>query len=247
MPDTPNAVLISGGSKGLGLSIAQHCLYAGWRVGTFSRTATPEIRRLVKQYPDALHYFEGDMADPGLADRAVGEMKSRFGGMNALINNAAIAHDGLLATLSPERIVQMVQINVVSSLLLSRACSREFLRLPVTSVKSIVSISSIASLNGFKGLSAYAATKAALLGMTRSLARELGPTKVTVNAVLPGFLATDMSKSLTSEQQEQIARRTPLGRLGTGDDVAPLVTFLIGPGGRFITGQSFIVDGGSSC
>ncbi len=247
MSKQEQAVLISGGSKGLGLSLVQDCLRRGWRVGTFSRRATPAVKKLAQEYPEAFHYFEGDLSSAALPAEAVQQMKARFGRLDALVNNAAIAHDGLLPTFPPERIAELVHVNITAGLQLTRECAREFLRMPAEVPKSVIQISSVVGITGFRGLSVYAATKSAMLGFTRSLARELGPANITVNAVLPGFLETEMSGSMSDSQRNQITRRTPMGRLGNGDDVAPLVAFLMGPEARFITGQYFVIDGGASC
>jgi 3-oxoacyl-[acyl-carrier protein] reductase len=130
---------------------------------------------------------------------------------------------------------------------MSREVTREFLRMPKSRPKWILNISSIVGLTGFRGLSVYSSTKSAMLGLTRSLARELGPANIVVNAVLPGFLTTEMSSSLEVDQRNQIVRRTPLGRLGNVEDVVPVVRFLLSPDSRFITGQYIIVDGGATC
>ena len=239
--------LISGGSKGLGLAIVEDCLRQGWFVATFSRSKTPRMDHLSAEAPGRFLYLSGDLADPEFPAFAVQQTKNAFGRLDALINNAALAFDGMLATMPPASIHQLVQTNLTSALLLSREAAREFLRMPRSRPRWILNISSIVGLAGFRGLSVYSSTKAALLGLTRSLARELGSANVVVNAVLPGFLVTDMSSSLEASQREQIVQRTPLGRLGQVEDVVPLIRFLLNPEGRFITGQCVIVDGGATC
>jgi 3-oxoacyl-[acyl-carrier protein] reductase len=198
------------------------------------------------EFPNRFLHFRGDLSDPEFAEDAVHQTRSAFGSPNVLINNAALAFDGVLATMPASSIQQLVQVNLTSTLLLSRACIREFLRMPATAPKWILNISSIVALSGFRGLSVYSSTKAALLGLTRSLARELGPSNTTVNAILPGFLITDMSSSMEGPQRNQIIRRTPLGRLGEVADVVPVVQFMLSPGSRFITGQCIVVDGGAT-
>ena len=239
-------VLVSGGSKGLGLAIVEDCLRQGWSVATFSRSGSQRMDELSAEAPGCFLHFCGDLADPEFARFAVQRTKAAFGGLNVLINNAALAFDGVLATMPPASIQQLVQVNLTSTLLLSRECIREFLRLPAKAPKWILNISSIVGLSGFRGLSVYSSTKAAMLGLTRSLARELGPANITVNAVLPGFLITDMSRSLEGGQRDQIVRRTPLGRLGEVKDVVPIVRFLLSSDSRFVTGQCIVVDGGAT-
>jgi len=240
-------VLISGGSKGLGLAIVEDCLRQGWSVATFSRSRTSRMDELTASTPDRFLHFCGDLSDPELPSLAVQKTRSAFGGMDALINNAAVAFDGMLAVMPPTTIHQLVQTNITSALMMSREAAREFLRMPKGRAKWILNISSIVGLTGFRGLSVYSSTKSAMLGLTRSLARELGPANIAVNAVLPGFLTTEMSSTLEGDQRKQIVRRTPLGRLGDVEDVVPVVRFLLSPDSRFITGQYIIVDGGATC
>jgi len=245
MPD--GVVLISGGSRGLGLALVQDCLRHGWNVATFSRSNTQEVEDLRTKYKDRFFYCVADQGAPQSAQFIVNSVRSALGGINALVNNAAIGRDGILASMPEDQIRQLVQTNLTSVLLLTRECIREFLRAPRSHPKTIVNISSIVSVTGFNGLSAYASTKSALLGMTRSLARELGRVNVTVNAVLPGFLETEMSHNLSERQRASIIRRTALGRLGKPSDITPLVRFLMSEQSRFITGQFFIADGGATC
>jgi 3-oxoacyl-[acyl-carrier protein] reductase len=240
-------VLVSGGSRGLGLAIVEDCLVHGWRVVTFSRSGSPRMAELTAEYAERFLHLQADQADLDAANSIVHAARQRFGHVDALVNNAAVAIDGVLALTPADRIRQVIDINVTAVSLLTRACVREFLRIPRSVPKSVINVSSIVALTGFRGLSIYSATKSALLGLTRSLARELGPANVTVNAVLPGYLTTQMSSALEQDQRTQIIRRTPLGRIGDPRDVTPVLRFLLGDEGRFITGQCIVVDGGATC
>jgi 3-oxoacyl-[acyl-carrier protein] reductase len=163
--------------------------------------------------------------------------------LDALINNAGVAQDGVLAMMPEEQIERMLQVNLQAALLLTKECVRWML---LQGQGNIISVSSILAERGFSGLAAYAATKAGLIGMTRSLARELGPRQIRVNAIAPGYVETEMSDSLDMQQRQQIIRRTPLGRLATTEDIVPVVEFLLSPASQFITGQTIVVDGGAS-
>ena len=184
-----------------------------------------------------------DAADAAALRSFVQATYDRFGRIDCLVNNAAVAHDGLLATLPDEQIDQTLEVNLRAALLLAKECIRLML---LADGGAIVSISSIVGEHGFSGLATYSATKAGLIGMSRALARELGPRNIRVNAVAPGYLETELSKSLSPQQREQIIRRTPLGRLGRVEDVIPVVDFLLSPAGAFITGQVLTVDGGAT-
>jgi 3-oxoacyl-[acyl-carrier protein] reductase len=236
-----NRVLITGGSRGIGLALAEAALAAGASVRTMARTPTPEVERLASQHAGRFEFLSGDFTDDGDIERFMDGTDA----YDCLVNNVGAGIDGLLATQSVEAIDRALDLNLRSALV----CSKHFVRrrLKAREGGAIVNISSIIGIRGYAGLAAYAATKAGMLGMTRALAREMGPKGLRVNAVLPGYLETELSSTLGQNQLEQIRRRTPLGRLGTVDDVVPLVLFLLSEDARFITGGEFVVDGGITC
>lgn len=234
-------VLLSGGSRGLGLAILKDLLPAGYRVATFSRKPTPEIAELRRRHPDRMFDFRGDMAQTDTLKEVVSKVESEIGPIRVLINNAGIARDGVLATMRPQDIAAVIDVNLRGTLLLTRLVARQMVR---RSGGSILSISSIIGLRGYSGLAVYSATKGGLDAMTRALARELGPRNIRVNSIAPGYLETEMSSTLGAEQRDQIVRRTPLGRLGRPEDVTGAILFLLSPAAAFITGQTFVIDGG---
>ena len=171
-------------------------------------------------------------------------MRTEFGPIYGLVNNAAIGTSGLLATLRDDDIERLVRVNTLSPLILTKHVVRAMLAAGIGG--RIITIASVAAFTGFKGLAAYSATKASLVGLTRSLAREIGAAAITVNAVAPGFMETDMTRSLTDAQRAQLVRRSPLGRLADADDVVHAVEFLLGEKAKTITGTVMTIDGGSS-
>jgi 3-oxoacyl-[acyl-carrier protein] reductase len=230
-------------------------LARGDRVATFSRSGSPALTAFAAAHPDRLHIETLDGSDSAAVIGFVGRVAERFGGIDHCIANAAVAHEGVLATMRDDEIDQMLAVNVKASIVLVRECVRQRLAPekggrhlrclpPFSTTPSITLISSIVATRGSAGLSVYAATKAALEGFGRSLARELGPRGIRVNAVAPGFLETDLSATLSADNRGRIARRTPLGRLGTPTDVVGAVEFLTSPAAAFITGQVLTIDGG---
>jgi 3-oxoacyl-[acyl-carrier protein] reductase len=167
----------------------------------------------------------------------------RFGRIDVLVNNAGVARDGVLPLFADGEIDHVIDLNLRATIHITRAASRRML---TQHSGRIINISSIVGLSGYRGLSVYSATKAALDGFTRALARELGSRGITVNSVAPGYLRTEMSHGLDEGQLGQISRRTPAGRLGEPEDVAAAVRFLASAEAEFINGHVLVVDGGLS-
>ncbi len=238
--------LISGGSRGLGLALVEHLLARGDSVATFSRSGSPALAALATAHPERLAAEQLDIIDSAAIGDFIARMATRFGRLDHCVANAAIAHEGVLATTRDDEIDSMLAVNLRGAIIFIRECVRQMLTAPATAPdRSITVVSSVVAENGSPGLSVYAATKAALEGFARSLARELGPRGIRVNAIAPGFLETDLSATLAEEHRERIARRTALGRLGKPEDVAGAIDFLTGKSARFNTGQTLKVDGGS--
>jgi 3-oxoacyl-[acyl-carrier protein] reductase len=222
--------------------MVRHLLEQGDTVCTFSRSRTPAMDELEAGANGERFFFDCvDIADSDAVRAYVKQVVKRYGKVDCLVNNAGIARDGLLAMQSDAEIDLLLGVNLKGTLSLSRACIRPMLR---AKKGRIVQISSIIGQRGYRGLATYAATKAAMDGITRSLARELGERNITVNSIAPGYLDTEMSHGLDDNQRGQIIRRTPLGRLGTPADILGLLDYLLSPAADFVTGQTVVVDGG---
>jgi 3-oxoacyl-[acyl-carrier protein] reductase len=251
--------VVSGGSRGLGLAVVEALLDRGDRVATFSRSGSPTLATLAAHYPERLHAALCDAADSAAIRAFVADVAARFGRIDHCIASAAIAHEGVLATMRDDEIDEMLAVNVKGSIVLVRECVRQMLIQrpqagPTDNSEtsgdggtwpSVTLISSLVASRGSPGLSVYAATKAALEGFAISVARELGSRGIRVNAVAPGFLETDLSATLSQENRKRVARRTALGRLGTAADVVGTVLHLTDGISGFLTGQVIAVDGGS--
>ena len=234
-------VLVTGGSRGLGAAIVQAFLEDDCVVETCSRSSTSLVDAWASRYADRFHFTAADLSDRADAERFVREALARRGHVDALINNAGLAREGVLGLFRDDAIDEVIDLNLKGTIYVTRAASRAML---ARRAGTIVNISSVVGLSGYRGLSVYGATKAGLDAFTRSLARELGSRGITVNSVAPGYLRTEMSNTLDEQQLLQISRRTPLGRLGEPEDVTRAVLFLADPANRFVTGQVLVVDGG---
>jgi 3-oxoacyl-[acyl-carrier protein] reductase len=246
MAEEPHVALVTGGSKGLGAGLVEAYLAAGYIVETCSRSSTDRVRAWENdtQTKERFHFATADVSKSEDAERFVKEAAKRWGRIDVLINNAGVAREGVIALFGNDDLDQVIDLNLKGTVYVTRAASRVMLR---QHSGSIVNISSVVGLSGYRGLSVYGATKAALDGFTRALARELGSRGITVNSVAPGYLRTEMSHGLDEDQLTQIARRTPMGRLGDPSDVARAVLFLTDPANKYLTGQVIVVDGGLTC
>lgn len=248
-------VLVTGGSKGLGLAIASRLAAGGYRVIALARSETAELRAEIERVaalsgrnPSAiasgeLRFRAFDLADIGAIGGLVSELRRELGPLYGLVNNAGLGTAGLLSMMRDADIEALVRLNTLSPLLLSKYVVRAMM---AEREGRIVSISSVVASSGYKALAAYSATKASLEGFTRSLAREVGPLGITVNAVAPGFVDTAMTHALTDSEREQITRRSALRRMVEPDDVASAVEYLLSEKARNITGVTLTVDAGNT-
>ncbi|MBJ6760427.1 SDR family oxidoreductase [Myxococcaceae bacterium JPH2] len=239
-------VIISGGSRGLGQALVTHCLERGHTVATFSRSESPFVAQLKAKDPERRRFLwePVDATDPAALKSFVHQVAETYGRVDALVNNAGVGIDGILTTMRGSQIEQGIDLNLKSAIYLIQACAKQML---LHQAGSIINVSSVNAVRGHSGVAVYSATKAALDGLTRSMARELGPKHIRVNSVAPGYFESEMVADLTAEAKNRIIRRTPLGRLGTADDMAHVVLFLLSPQSSFITGQTIVVDGGITC
>jgi len=240
---TPVAV-VTGGSRGLGRVIVQDLLDKAWRVSTVSRSPSDFTRAAVDRHGQAFHWASADLQDAQSLRQYVKEVRQGFGRIDLLVNNAGMLRQGLFLTMRHDDIGSLVAANLVAPIVLAQECARVMVR---GGGGQIVNVSSINSIRGFRGVAVYAAAKAGLDGMSRSLARELGPMNIRVNSVVPGYFDSDMTAGVTLDDRSRIQKRTPLGRLGTADEVLSVIQFLISPASSFITGQTLVVDGGLTC
>jgi 3-oxoacyl-[acyl-carrier protein] reductase len=240
-------VLVTGGSRGIGLAIAQRLAGAGYNVIAVSRRESDELRGAIDEATShgsgRLHFRAFDLSEIDAIPAFVKALRDEFGAIYGLVNNAGIGTEGLLATMHNSEIEALVRLNVLSPVILTKYVVRHMM---ADGAGRIVNMSSIIASTGYNGLSVYGATKAAATGFTRSLAREVGKLGITVNAIAPGFVDTELTQSLGPEQKQRIAGRSALRRLPDVDDVARMVEYLLGEGGRNITGSVLTVDAGNT-
>jgi 3-oxoacyl-[acyl-carrier protein] reductase len=244
----PETVIVTGASRGVGLAIARRLAEARFRVVAVARNEGPdlaELRAAFETKPGAgqIVFRSFDLSQVDQIGEFVRELRREFGVPFGLVNNAALGTDGLLANMHISQIETLVRLNVLSPIVLTKYVARGMM---TAKRGRIVNIASIIATTGYNGLSVYGATKASLLGFTRSLARELGRLGITVNAVAPGFMQTEMTQAMSEADRERVARRSALQRLVAPDDVAQCVLYLLSDAGRNVTGAVLTVDAGAT-
>ena len=240
-------VVVTGGSRGLGLGIASKLSAAGYRAIAVARKETGQLASAMEESertnPGSFQFVPFDLAEIESIAALVKDLRKAYGPIYGLVNNAGTSADGVLALMHNSQIERLVRLNTLSPIVLTKYVVRSMM---TDGGGRIVNMASITGFAGYSGLSVYSATKASLIGFTRSLAREVGRMGVNVNSVAPGFVETDMTQGLNEEQRRRIARRSALRRLTDIDDVANAVEFLLGDKAKNITGTVLTVDAGGT-
>jgi 3-oxoacyl-[acyl-carrier protein] reductase len=240
-------ILVTGGSRGIGLAIARKLAGSGYQVIAVARRESDDLRGAIdaaeKEGRGQIHFRAFDLSDVDAIPNFVKSLRDEFGAIFGLVNNAGLGTEGLLATMHNSEIEALTRLNVLSPIILTKYVVRHMM---ADGAGRIINMSSIIASTGYNGLSVYGATKAAATGFTRSLAREVGKLGITVNAIAPGFIDTELTHNLAPEQRQRIAGRSALRRLPETGDVASMVEYLLGEGGRNITGTVLTVDAGNT-
>jgi 3-oxoacyl-[acyl-carrier protein] reductase len=240
-------VIVTGGSRGLGLGIVRRLVCEGYGAIAVARQMSDQLASTIEQAeasrPGSLDFLPFDLSDVQEIPNLVKKVRKDLGPIYGLVNNAAQGSDGALALMPNAQIERLIRVNTLSPIVLTKYVVRHMM---ADGGGRVVNVASIVGFTGYSGLSVYSATKASLIGFTRSLAREVGPRGVNVNAVAPGFLDTEMTQGLDGERREKVARRSALGRFPEVDDVADAVEFLLGSKAKSITGTVLTVDAGST-
>ena len=236
-------VVVTGGSRGLGLGIARQLAASGFRVVAVARQEGEALAAARTELGDRLRFQAADLADLALLPDLLRGLRRDFGPIYGLVNNAGLGTSGVLANMPDAAIERLIRLNVVSPITLTKYALRSMM---AAGAGRIVMIASVVASTGYSGLSVYGASKASLLGFARSLAREVGVLDITVNAVAPGFIDTEMTRELDAGHRAQIARRSALKRLPEVADVAAAVDYLFSPGARNVTGTVLTVDAGNT-
>jgi 3-oxoacyl-[acyl-carrier protein] reductase len=240
-------VIVTGGSRGLGLGIVRKLTKAGYCVIAVARKQSSELAAAIQEAetanPKSLCFVPFDLAGIEAIPDLVKTLRKDFGPIYGLVNNAGISFDGTLALMPISQMEQLVRVNTLSPMVLTKYVVRSMM---ANGGGRIVNMASITAFTGYSGLSVYGATKASIIGFSRSMAREVGRMGINVNSVAPGFIETDMTHGLKDEQRQKIESRSALKRLADIDDVANAVEFLLSDNAKNITGTVLTVDAGNT-
>jgi len=240
-------VIVTGGSRGLGLCIARRLSAEGYRAIVIARQMSDQLAAAMAHAehtsPGSLHFMPFDLCDLQKIPSVVKTLHNTVGPIYGLVNNAAMGLDGALAMMPNAQIERLILLNTISPIVLTKYVVRHMM---ANGGGRVVNVASILGFTGYSGLSVYGATKASMIGFTRSLAREVGTLGINVNAIAPGFMDTDMTQGLEREHREKVARRSALGRFAEVEDVAGAIEFLLGPKSKNISGTVLTVDAGAT-
>jgi 3-oxoacyl-[acyl-carrier protein] reductase len=229
---TPRTVLVTGGNRGIGRSIAEEFVKLGHRVAVTVRSGSG---------PEGTLSVVADVTDAASLDKAFAEIEEKLGPVEILVANAGITRDMLLMRMTDEDFEQVLDTNLTGAFRVVRRATKGMMK---AKFGRVILISSVVGLLGSAGQVNYSAAKAGMVGMARSLTRELGSRGITANVVAPGFIDTDMTAALPAEQQDEYKRKIPAGRFATPDEVAKVITWLAGDDAAYISGAVIPVDGG---
>ena len=235
-------IVVTGASRGLGLAITEHLADAGYRVVAVSRALSEDLAAAQGRHDGLIHHVAADLLETDSLRDVIRAAKVH-GPIFGLVNNAGLGTDGLLSNMHASQVDALIKLNVTAPIMLSKYAVRDMM---VAGGGRIINMASVIASTGYSGLSVYGATKASMVGFTKSLAREVGRFGVTVNAIAPGFVDTAMTQVLGDAGREQVVRRAALRRLAEPADIAAMAVFLMGEGGRNITGQVMTVDAGAT-
>lgn len=238
------AILVTGGSRGIGRAIVDELASQGARVAfTYSTNgrAAEEVTDRLRRAGRDVTAVQADARDFKRAQEVVGKTVERFGRLDGLVNNAGIARDKALMLMSPDEWEEVIDVNLTGTFNACRAAIVTFMK---QRAGRIVNVTSVAGLVGMARQVNYSASKAGIIGFTRALAKEVAGHGITVNAIAPGYIETDMTAGLDAKRLEEARQRIPLGRFGQPAEVAALAAFLLSGHGAYITGQTFVLDGG---
>ncbi|MFN0245086.1 MAG: 3-oxoacyl-[acyl-carrier-protein] reductase [Planctomycetota bacterium] len=236
--------LVTGASRGIGRAIAVRLARSGARVAAVA-TKAESCRETVSDcaaFTEGAQAYGCDVASTAAVAAVVESVQKEFGSIDVLVNNAGITRDQLLLRMTEEDFDRVIGVNLKGTWNFSKAAARALMK----SHGRVINISSVVGVTGNAGQANYAASKAGVIGLTRSMAKELAGRGVCVNAIAPGYIQTDMTAGLDAQAAEALVAKIPLGRIGVAEDIARAVDFLAGPGGGYITGQTLVVDGGLS-
>lgn len=244
LPLAGQVALVTGASRGIGRAIAERLAASGARVACVASSAAnaQEAAQTCNALTEGARAYGVNVADSEGVNALVAEISKEMGGPNILVNNAGITRDQLLMRMKEEDFDAVIGVNLKGTWNFMRAATRPLMK----NAGCVVNISSVVGVTGNAGQANYAASKAGVIGLTRSAAKELCGRGVRVNAIAPGFIETDMTAALDPKARESLLGSIPLARIGAAQEIAAAVDFLVGPSGGYITGQTLIIDGGLS-